>query len=223
MCGRAILTSSVEDIVEMFGVAPVPFPAPRFNVAPTQDMAIVRPSKDDAARPELSLVRWGLVPWWSKDPKVGSRFLQARAETVPTSPAYRAAFKSKRCLVVVDGFYEWSGEKKHRQAHAVRLPNARPFAIAGLWDSWKTPEGERLETCAVVTTASRGALAAVHDRMPLVLDEQARERWLTGDPDEARALLDAPSPLPLVVLPVSSYVNDVRHEGPECLDRPGQR
>lgn len=220
MCGRAILTSPVEDVVAIFGVAPIAFPPPRFNVAPTQDMAIIRPSREDAAVPELSLVRWGLVPWWSKDPKVGSRFLQARAETVPSAAAYRASFKSKRCLVVVDGFYEWSGEKKDRKAHAVRLPNARPFAIAGLWDSWKAPDGSRLESCAVVTTAARGALAAVHDRMPLVLDEEARQRWLTAEPAEARELLAAPSPLPLVVLPVSSYVNDVKHEGPECLAPP---
>ncbi len=220
MCGRAILTSPVEDIVAVFGVAPIPFGGPRFNVAPTQYMAIIRPSREDAAIAELALVRWGLVPWWSKDLKAGSRFLQARAETVPTAAAYRASFASKRCLVVVDGFYEWSGEKKHRQAYAVRLPNTRPFAIAGLWDAWKAPDGTRLETCAVVTTAARGALAAVHDRMPLVLDEGARQRWLSADPEEARLLLDGPSPLPLVVLAVSSYVNDAKHEGPQCLAPP---
>ena len=220
MCGRAILTVNPEDIAKIFDVEPIALGPPRFNVAPTQDMAVIRPPRDGegGGRRELSLLRWGLVPWWSKDPKIGNRFIQARAETVPTAAAYRGSFKSKRCLVVVDGFYEWSGTKKERKAHAVRLPSAEPFAIAGLWDSWKSPEGTRLETCCVITTASRGALAAVHDRMPLVLDEEARDRWLTASPDEARSLLDAPSPLPLVVIPVSSWVNDVRHEDEHCLD-----
>ena len=218
MCGRAILTADPEDIAKIFEVDPIPLGPPRFNVAPTQNMAVIRPPKEGGGKNELSLVRWGLVPWWSKDPKIGNRFIQARGETVPTAAAYRGSFKSKRCLVVVDGFYEWSGAKKDRKAYAIRLPNAEPFAIAGLWDSWKSPEGTRLETCCVITTSSRGELAAVHDRMPLVLDREARGRWLTASPDEARSLLDAPSPLPLVVLPVSSWVNDVRHEDEHCLD-----
>jgi putative SOS response-associated peptidase YedK len=218
MCGRAILTSPVEDIAEAFGVSQIPLGPPRFNIAPTQPLAIVRSGPD---RPrELALVRWGLVPWWAKDPKIGNRFIQARAETVVTTPAYRDAFKSKRCLVVVDGFYEWSGDKKKgdRQAHLIRLAEGGPFAIAGLWDSWKTPAGDRMETGAVVTTASRGPLDAVHDRMPLVLDEEARERWLTATPEVARELLDAPSPLELVVVPVSSWVNDARHDDARCLE-----
>lgn len=218
MCGRAILTVDPEDIAKIFDVDPIRLGPPRFNVAPTQDMAVIRPAREEGGKNELSLVRWGLVPWWSKDPKIGNRFIQARAETVPTAAAYRGSFKSKRCLVVVDGFYEWSGAKKDRKAYAIRLPDAEPFAIAGLWDSWKSPEGKRLETCCVITTSSRGELAAVHDRMPLVLDREARGRWLTASPDEARSLLDAPSPLPLVVIPVSSWVNDVRHEDEHCLD-----
>lgn len=222
MCGRAILTVDPEDIAKVFEVDPIPLGPPRYNVAPTQDMAVIRPpkEKEEGKRNELSLMRWGLVPWWSKDPKIGNRFIQARGETVPTQAAYRGSFKSKRCLVVVDGFYEWSGQKKDRKAFAIRLPDEAPFAIAGLWDSWKTPEGTRLETCCVVTTSSRGDLAAVHDRMPLVLDAEAQRRWLTASPEEARELLDAPSPLPLKVIPVSSYVNDVRHEDAHCLDPP---
>ncbi len=216
MCGRAILTSPVEDIAEIFGVEPIPIATPRFNVAPTQDLAIVR---QEPERPrELALVRWGLVPWWSKDPKIGNRFIQARGETVATAPAYRNAFKSHRCLVVVDGFYEWSGTKKERKPHLVRLAEGGPFAIAGLWESWKKPDGTRLETCAVVTTAARGPLDAVHDRMPLVLDAEARERWLTASPEDARGLLGEPSPLELVVVPVSSWVNDVRHEDARCIE-----
>jgi len=216
MCGRAILISSVEDVAAIFGVDPVPLGPPRFNIAPTQDLAIVR-QEPDAPR-ELARVRWGLVPWWSKDPAIGNRFIQARGETVATAPAYRNAFKSHRCLVVVDGFYEWSGTKKERKPHLVRLAKGGPFAIAGVWESWKKPDGGRLETCAVVTTAARGPVGAVHDRMPLVLDEEARDRWLTASPEEAPALFAEPSPLELAVIPVSTWVNDARHEDERCIE-----
>ena len=228
MCGRAILTSPVEDIAEAFGVSAIPIGPPRFNVAPGQDLVIVR-ARPTTAR-ELAIVRWGLVPWWSKDgpssprgcagPKVGGRFVQARGETVATAPAFRDAFTSKRCLVIVDGFYEWSGTKgkADRQPHRVRLADGRPFAIAGVWDSWKAPDGSILETCAVVTTASRGPVAELHDRMPLVLDRAARERWLTAPAADARDLVAEPSPVELVVVPVSSWVNDVRHDDARCLE-----
>lgn len=225
MCGRAILTSPVEEIAEAFGVSPIPVGPPRFNIAPGQGVAVVRAGPTTPR--ELAIVRWGLVPWWSKDGPpspgrrgAGSRFVQARGETVATAPAFRDAFTSRRCIVVVDGFYEWSGVKgkANRQPHQIRLAGGGPFAIAGVWDSWKAPDGGVLETCAVVTTASRGAIAELHDRMPLILDRAARERWLAAPADEARALVAEPSPLELVIIPVSSWVNDVRHDDARCLE-----
>ena len=133
-------------------------------------------------------------------------------------PAFRDAFKSRRCLVVVDGFYEWSGTGKSRQPHYIHLAGTGPFAIAAVWDSWKSPEGALLETCAVVTTASRGPVAQLHDRMPLVLGPEARERWLTASPEEARDVVREAEAERFLVVPVSTWVNDVKHDDSRCLE-----
>lgn len=240
MCGRAILISGVEEIAELFGVsaAPIgPFPigpiGPRFNVAPGQDVAVVRsvaapPSSfpllpPAAAGRELALVRWGLVPWWSKDGKTSGKTIQARGETVARAPAFRDAFKSRRCLVILDGFYEWSGTGKSRRPHHVKLADGGPFAVGGVWDRWSSPEGVRLETCAVVTTAAQGPIGRLHDRMPLVLDRHEHDRWLEAPPGEVSAILeDARARQALaerfVVTPVSTWVNDVRHDDARCLE-----
>jgi putative SOS response-associated peptidase YedK len=219
MCGRATLVVGAEEIASLFEVAPRPVGPPRFNIAPSQDLVIVRPLGGGGSR-ELTLVRWGLVPWWSTDGKARGTMSQARAETVDRAPAFRDAFQHRRCLVVVDGFYEWSGAGKARRPHHVALEGGRPFALAGLWERWTSPEGATLETCAVVTTAARGALAAVHDRMPLLLAESDHGRWLSAAPEGAKEVLrggDDP-PLSLRIRPVSTWVNDVRHDDPRCLE-----
>jgi len=231
MCGRATLISPADEIAEAFGVPLIPLGPPRFNVAPGQEVVIVRAGS--AAPRELALVRWGLVPWWSKDPKGSAKAIQARAETVTRAPGFRDAWKRHRCVMVVDGFYEWSGERagrgKHSAAsripHHIRLAQGGPFAIAGVWDSWHSPEGTRLETAAVLTTAAHGAITQLHDRMPLVLDAEGRDRWLSVSDDEARTVLtDAVAQearaAELVVMPVSTWVNDVRHDDPGCLAAP---
>jgi putative SOS response-associated peptidase YedK len=222
MCGRAILVTSVEDIAEMFGVDPIPIGPPRFNIAPSTDLLVVRPAAvpSSSSSRELALVKWGLVPWWSKDGKIANKCIQARAETIARAPAFRDAFKSRRCLVVVDGFYEWSGTGKTRQPHHIHLAEGGPFAIAGVWDSWKAPGGHTVETCAVVTTESRGSITELHGRMPLVLTAQDRERWLTASPEDAKGIVADASHL--VVTPVSNWVNDVRHDDPRCLEAPAE-
>lgn len=156
---------------------------------------------------------------------MGGKTIQARGETLARAPAFRDAFKARRCLVVVDGFYEWSGTGKDRQPHHVRLAEGGPFAIAGVWDSWKSPTGTRLETCAVVTTASRGPIRRLHDRMPLVLDGDERDRWLTASPEDAGTLVGDTRAREaraerFVVRPVSTWVNDFRHDDPRCLEGP---
>ena len=235
MCGRAILVTSVSEIAEIFDVAPVDIGPPRFNLAPGQPAVVVRNQKkrkeEDGApaappKQELALLRWGLVPRWADSTKIGGRLVQARAETVATTPAYRGAFKWRRCLFVADGFYEWksegAGKKKVRIPHRLRRSDAAPFAIAALWDRWKSKDGEVLDTCAVVTTEARGVVASIHDRMPLVLDEADRARWLTGSEEEARAMVaDGPTIAAITsfdVVPVSTWVNDVKHDDPRCLE-----
>jgi putative SOS response-associated peptidase YedK len=224
MCGRAILVSSVEEIAEIFGVDPIPIGPPRFNVAPGQDVLAVRQPFSSSSgrgeapdRRELAMLRWGLLPS-AKDRTVRSKTIQARVETIARAPTYREAFRNRRCLVVVSGFYEWSGSGQHRQPHRICLASGKPFAIAGIWDVMQTDDGALLESCAVVTTPARGAVAALHDRMPLVLDAASHERWLSAPPDEAQRLVADVERL--VVFPVSTWVNDVRNDDPRCLLSP---
>lgn len=224
MCGRATLTCPVEEIAELFEAEPVPLGPPRYNVAPGQPIPVVRAEPAaDGARRRLALARWGLVPSWARDPRIGSRCVQARAESAATTPAFRDAFRARRCLVVVDGFYEWgSAGAGSRRPHHVRLERGGPMALAGLWDRWIAPDGEVVESCAVITTGSRGPVRALHDRMPLLVAREDFDRWLRGSTDEAaRLLADAETQAQrasgLVVTPVSTYVNDVRHDDPRCL------
>jgi putative SOS response-associated peptidase YedK len=187
----------------------------------------VRKESDDAAR-DLHLVRWGLVPWWAKPEewkKVSAKCIQARAEGVRKAPAFRDAFKRHRCLVVVDGFYEWKGEGKERAPFLAHREGKRPFAIAGLWDSWKGPDG-RIESASVLTTRAEGPIRAIHDRMPLVLERDEWDTWLAGTEEEAATLLKQPTEAlaakakQLVLVPVSKWVNDTKHDDPHCFDPP---
>ena len=220
MCGRATLAVSAEEIAEIFDVDAIDIGPPRFNLAPTQALVTVRSTEREGRSRRLALVRWGLIPWWAKAEeakKIGARCVQARSETAPSSPAYRDAFKRQRCLVVVDGFYEWKTLPDGRRVpYHVRRSGGAPLAIAGLWDHWRT-EDSRIESGTVLTTPARGALASVHDRMPLVLPREQSDGWRAGDVEEARKLLREGSTDGLVVVPVSTHVNDVKHDDPECI------
>ncbi len=221
MCGRATLTSPSDDIAELFEAHAIDIGPPRFNIAPGQALLTVR--RASARARELALLKWGLVPWWAKPEEVkrlGGSCIQARAESVATAPAFRDAFADHRCLVVIDGFYEWRTLPDGRRVpHHVRASSKKPFAVAGLWDRWKTPEGEVLETCAVVTTAAEGVIRTLHDRMPLVVANDAWNAWLEGSAEEAKSILSSKKPsADFTVVPVSSWVNDVRHDDPRCLE-----
>lgn len=236
MCGRAILVTSVTEIAEIFDVEPIDIGPPRFNLAPGQPAVVVRNQKrtEDGTIPgrELALLKWGLVPRWADSTKIGGRLVQARAETVATTPAYRGAFKFQRCLFVADGFYEWKAEgssdpekkakSKVRIPYRLRRADEAPFAIAALWARWKSKDGDVLDSCAVVTTEARGVVATIHDRMPLVLDSDAQARWLAGNEEEAKALVaEAPAISaiePFDAVPVSTWVNDVKHDDARCLE-----
>lgn len=197
----------------------------RYNVAPGDDvLAVVQRADGDA--PEGTLLRWGLVPFWAADPKeLGMKTINARAETMGERPVYRDAFESRRCLVLADGFYEWSGGVPHW----ITRPDGEPFAFAGLWASWR-PKGagrdvEPLRSCAIVTTAAAGPVRALHDRMPVILAAPDQEAlWI--DPasatDELHAVCAPEAAPPLQFRPVSRAVNDARHDAPDCLDPPEQ-
>jgi putative SOS response-associated peptidase YedK len=225
VCGRYVQASSPELLAERFGVdeARVEDHEPRYNVAPRTDVPAVR-RRDD--RKILSSLRWGLVPSWADDPKVGDRLINARAESVADKPAYRTAFERRRCLVPADGFYEWQKlpGKKRKQPMFVHLRSGEPMAFAGLWEIWKDPKAEGedegwLRTCAIVTTDANDVLAPIHDRMPVILPESAWGTWLDpdADPDTLRHLL-VPAPDDLIAIyPVSPLVNSADNDGPELV------
>jgi putative SOS response-associated peptidase YedK len=230
MCGRFVQVSSPELLVDQFGVDEVqdePLPG-SYNVAPRDTVYAVRDRvRDDETRRYLSELRWGLVPSWAKDPKIGDRMINARAETVTEAPAYKRAFATHRCLVPADGFYEWAPPRrgKRKQPMFVHRRDGRPFAFAGLWSAWRdpaTPDADWLRTCVVITTDANAELAPIHDRMPVVLDEVRWEEWLdpaNGDLDELhRLLVPAPDDL-LVAYPVSTLVNKADNDGPELVER----
>ncbi len=208
MCGRYILSASPQDIMAHFDVHEVPAFAPRWNVAPTQVVPVVRETQDGAR--ECVLLRWGLIPFWSKDPSIGSRMINARAESCTDKPAYRNAFRKRRCLVPVTGFYEWKPEGKWKQPYVFRLRDERVFALGGLWEQWKSPEGDAVQTFTIVTTNANEALAPYHDRMPLVIARRDYEEWLSSPtPGE---LLKPFGEGAFEVFPVSRRVNNVGND-----------
>jgi putative SOS response-associated peptidase YedK len=223
MCGRTALTASPAELRETFGLDETPELAPRYNVPPSRPLDVLRVVRGSTAR-KLEPLRWGLVPTWAKDAKIGNKLALARAETVATTGAFRDAFRWRRCLVAVDGFYEWRREGAARKAASspffVRRADRRPFALAGLWSRWVSADGEVTESCAIITQAARPPLDAIHDRMPLVLEREAWGPWLDPALTDAAALaplLEPRSPA-LIAYPVSTYANDPRHDDPACLE-----
>ncbi len=227
MCGRTALTATAQDLRDSFGLDEMPSVEPHFNVPPSQTVAVVR-ARAGAPGRALEWLRWGLVPSWAKDPKVANKLALARAESVTTSPAFREAIGKRRCLVVVDGFYEWQHEgRRASQPFYIRLADSTPFALAGLWERWIGTDGEIIESCAIVTQPSRPPVDAIHDRMPLVLEREAWQRWLDPAVTEGAAItpLLAPRTPPLVAYAVSTHVNDPRRDDRRCIERwqPAQR
>lgn len=218
MCGRYSITTPVEGLRQLFRfTGPALNLQPRWNVAPTQDVPVVRLAKDGGR--ELRMLRWGLVPFWAKDDKGGARMINARGETVAEKPAFREAFKARRCLVPADGFYEWEtlGEAPSKQPLLFRMADGRPFAFAGLWERWHPKDGGApLETFTIVNTAANAIMATYHDRVPIVLAPDDYETWLDPGADP-RPLLKAPPSEWFTTTRVSTHVNNVRNDDPGCV------
>jgi len=217
VCGRYTLRARLNRILEEFAceVQAGLVVEPRFNIAPTQDVLIVQDGR-------LQTARWGLVPSWADDPKIGNRMINARSDGVADKPAFRRAFKKSRCLVVADGFYEWRPGADKKQPYFIRLRDDRPFAFAGLSESWGRGE-ETLRSTTIITTDANRLMAPLHDRMPVILPPEARPLWL--DPefdgrDALRALLKPYEADDLVAAPVGTRVNNPRNETPDCLAPP---
>jgi putative SOS response-associated peptidase YedK len=217
MCGRYFQARGSGDIARYFGTTnAVPNLVPSFNKAPTQDGLVVRRHPATGAR-HLDVLRWGLVPRWAKDASGGARMMNARGETVGEKPAFRDAFAKRRCLVPMDGFYEWRTEGKSKQPFACALKSGEPMACAGLWEGWQQPDGDWLRTYTIVTCAAAGRQAMLHDRMPVILPREAWDDWLTGD-DPASLLKPAQDTL-LVFWPVASRVGRVKEDDAALIAR----
>jgi putative SOS response-associated peptidase YedK len=208
MCGRYVLASPGEAIAEHFRLAATPDVAPHYNIAPTQIAPVIRAAKEGGR--ELVAMRWGLVPGWADDVSIGARMINARAETVAAKPAFRAAFRHRRCLIPANGFYEWKSAGKRKQPYFCRLGGQALFAMAGLWEEWRSPDGEVVKTYTVITTDANAEMKAIHDRMPAIILPDAYTAWLTA-PDPASLLVPLAS-ASLDAYPVSTRVNNVRND-----------
>ena len=220
MCGRFSQTASPEVLAQQFKITDPPLFTPRYNIAPSQPIAAIRIDPDSATR-TLVMLRWGLIPSWAKDPKIGFQCINAKAETVAEKPSFRSAFKKRRCLIVATGFYEWQAQGRTKQPMWIGLRSKCPFAFAGLWEQWRPAEGELLETCTIITTEPNDLMAPIHNRMPVILAPVSYDQWL--DPtfqhiEPLKALLRPYPSEELTVYPVSTLVNNPRHDAPQCLD-----
>lgn len=229
MCGRYTLASKVSDLRELIDFHDDALPddfAARFNIAPTQDVLILRHEKDHH-KPMPVMVRWGLVPFWADDLKIGNRMINARSETVVEKPAFRAALKYRRCLIPADGFYEWhrSVDSKTKTPYWIHRPDRKPFAIAGLWESWNKSGAGPVETCTILTTGPNALMGMIHDRMPVIVQQRDFDRWLNASPEEAASLADLLVPAPddfLEAWPVSTKVNSPAIDRPDLVEPIGE-
>lgn len=220
MCGRYFLHSSADQLTRLFGQMPMPALAARFNIAPTQPVPVVR--QDPNGRREMVLVRWGLIPGWSKGPDQRFSMINARAESVAQKPAYRNAFRYRRCLIPADGFYEWKAASDGgKQPYVLRPRDNRPIALAGLWEHWQDGQGNEIESCSILVREANAQVRAVHDRMPVVVSPASFDLWLdihSQKPQPLETLLAAQQAPELEIYPVTRAVNSPKNDTPTLLE-----
>jgi putative SOS response-associated peptidase YedK len=220
MCGRFTQTQSAEIIAAAFQLAQVPTLELSYNIAPSQSAATVLKTSTQTER-QLEWLTWGLVPSWAKEKKLGARLINARAETVAEKPAFRTAFRRRRCLVLADGFYEWQTSQTGKQPFYFHLQDHQPFAFAGLWEQWQPPTGSLLQTFTILTTSANTLLQAIHHRMPVILQPQDYDLWLDPEitaPEVLQPFLQPYSAEAMAAYPVSTAVNRPTHNKPECIE-----
>jgi putative SOS response-associated peptidase YedK len=213
MCGRFTLHTSSSELVRVFQlIRPPTDVVVRWNIAPTQQVLAVRQSEQGR---EPVWMRWGLIPSWAKDAKIGNSLINARAETISEKPSFRTAFKRRRCLVIADGFYEWSKFEKAKVPYLIKLRSRSTFAFAGLWEQWKEPTGDWIESTTIITTNPNSLMASIHDRMPVILPSERYDEWLnvsTQDVQQLQKLLIPYPPEDMETEKVSSAINNARNE-----------
>ncbi len=219
MCGRYTLTFDPADLRDLFELdAPPPANlAPRYNIAPSQPVAVIANGESR----KLELFHWGLIPVWAKDPAIGNRLINARAETVAEKPAFRSALKKRRCLILADGFYEWQREEGQRKTPKYfQVKAGRPFAFAGLWETWTSPDKQQICSCTIITTRANELVEKIHDRMPVILPPESYALWLSPGELAAEQALPLLQPYPakhMTVVSVSPLVNNPANDSPACV------
>ncbi len=238
MCGRFNLSTPAHVLARMFGLIDIPNFEPRFNIAPTQMIAVIRAPQHAETNRQLEFMHWGLIPRWAKDPTIGNKMINARAETIDEKPAYKNAFKRRRCLIPADSFFEWkklnpdekfqfgSASKKGiaKQPLAIALTSNEPLALAGLWEHWQDPQGTGTEiiSTTIITTAANEIIKPIHDRMPVIVEQENWARWLAHDPEERTTAQDfadilQPYPGELHHWFVTRQMNSPKFTGPQCV------
>ena len=218
MCGRYSLTTPMEAVGRLFQVAERPNLKPRYNIAPSQDAPVVRAG--EAGGRGLESMRWGLIPSWAKEARIGYKMINARAETVAQKPEFRGAFRQRRCLVPADGFYEWRKLGKVKQPYRITLAEGGPFAFAGLWERWRAPDGQAVSSFTIITTEANRPLRPIHDRMPVILDPADYDAWLdtagVGPEEAVRPLRPYPDQR-LAAVPIGTRINSPRNDDAACI------
>ena len=219
MCGRFTLTADPAEIIDIFGdfTFPTQF-SPRYNIAPTQPVLAIPNNPDRKA----DFFIWGLIPSWAKDPSIGNKLINARGETIAEKPSFRGGFKYKRCLIPTDGFYEWKANlgEKTKTPYFIHMKDRKPFAFAGLWDEWQSPDGGAVRTCTIITTEPNELMSTLHNRMPVILEPKDYALWLDPAPQTPEKLIHLIKPFPADAMsahPVSTLVNKPGNDRPECV------
>ena len=220
MCGRFSQKTNLKKFAAKLNItgSRIPELIPRYNIAPSQEVAVIIQEK--GAQPAIELLKWGLVPSWAKDPAIGNSMINARAETLAIKPSFRGPLRKQRCLIPADGFYEWKKEGRSKTPYYIHLKSGQPFAFAGLWSHWRGPDGRELRSFTIITTGPNDLIRSIHDRMPVILSEDAEKYWLDPAQDNSKDILSALSPYPageLEAYPVSTLVNSPANDRPECI------
>jgi putative SOS response-associated peptidase YedK len=217
MCGRFTLTANTKKLAEAFAGFEIPADmTPRYNIAPSQPVAVIANNGQN----KVEFFQWGLIPSWAKDPKIGNRMINARSETLAEKPSFRNAYKRRRCLVLSDGFYEWKKSNGAKTPMFIHLASGEPFAFAGLWESWHSPDDSTILSCTIITTEPNELLAEIHNRMPVILPPAVYENWLDPAEQSPNQLNDLLRPFPAAEMaahPVSTLVNNPKNDLPECV------
>lgn len=219
MCGRFTIILPPEVLAEIFGLPELPRIEARYNIAPTQEVVVIRQNAEGMR--QMVTMKWGLIPSWAKDPHIGNKLINARCESVHEKPAFRQAIRTRRCIIPASGFYDWTHTDKKIPFY-VSMADGSPMAFAGIWDSWKAPDGSRLESFTILTTNANSLIAPIHDRMPVILHPAEFVLWLDRDITEPEKLTRLYQPYPSDLLrawPVSSVVNSPRNETPACIEQ----